>query len=217
MLRLRRRQDDDRALRARMVEEQLRRRGIRDESILSAFERVPRHVFAGEADLLRSYGDHPLPIGCGQTISQPYVVAYMLEVAAPGRTDRVLEIGAGCGYQTALLAELADEVRALEYHDRLAVPARERLHRLGYANVDLRVGDGRLGWPEGGLFDVVIGSAAAPRIPGPLLDQLAPEGRLVMPLGEGLDQKLVLVRRRSSGFEQRTLLPVRFVPLLGES
>ncbi len=199
-----------------MVEEQLRRRGIRDERVLSAFERVPRHVFAGDEDLLRCYGDHPLPIGCGQTISQPYVVAYMLEVAGLRQGERVLEIGAGCGYQTALLAELAHEVQALEYHERLGVAARERLRRLGYVNVDLRVGDGRLGWPDGGVFDVVIGSAAAPRIPDALLEQLAPEGRLVMPLGAGLDQQLVLVRRRSSGLEQRTLLPVRFVPLLGQ-
>ena len=199
-----------------MVEEQLRRRGIRDERVLSAFERVPRHVFAGGEDLLRCYGDHPLPIGCGQTISQPYVVAYMLEVAGLRQGDRVLESGAGCGYQTALLAELAHEVRALEYHERLGVAAGDRLRRLGYDNVDLRVGDGCLGWPDGGVFDVVIGSAAAPRIPDALLEQLAPEGRLIMPLGAGLDQQLVLVRRRSSGLEQLTLLPVRFVPLLGQ-
>ena len=147
---------------------------------------------------------------------QPYVVAYMLETAAIRQEDRVLEIGAGCGYQTALLAELAQEVMALEYHDRLATPARRRLHRLGYAGIDLRVGDGRLGWPEGGTFDAVIGAAAAPRIPDPLLDQLAPEGRLVMPLGAGTDQQLVVVRRCSTGFDQRRLLPVRFVPLLGE-
>lgn len=198
-----------------MVKEQLRRRGIRDERVLSAFERVPRHAFADCLDLGRCYGDHPLPIGCGQTMSQPYVVAYMLEVAGIGHEDRVLEIGAGCGFQTALLAELAHEVMALEYHDRLATPARRRLHRLGYAGIDLRVGDGRLGWPEGGTFDAVIGAAAAPRIPDPLLDQLAPEGRLVMPLGAGPDQQLVVVRRCSTGFDERRLLPVRFVPLLG--
>ena len=198
-----------------MVKEQLRRRGIGDERVLSAFERVPRHAFADGVDLARCYGDHPLPIGCGQTMSQPYVVAYMLETAGIREDDRVLEIGAGCGYQTALLAELAHEVMALEYHDRLASPARRRLHRLGYSRVDLRVGDGRFGWPGGGAFNAVIGAAAAPRIPKPLLAQLAPEGRLVMPLGDSTDQQLVLVRRCSTGFDQRPLLPVRFVPLLG--
>lgn len=198
-----------------MVEEQLRRRGIRDQRVLSAFERVPRHAFAEEEDLGRCYGDHPLPLGCGQTISQPFVVAYMLEVAGLRRDDRVLEIGAGSGYQTALLAELVEEVRALEYHEGLATAACERLLRLGYQNVDLRVGDGRLGWPGGGPLDVILGSAAAPRIPEPLLAQLAPEGRLVMPRGGRHDQRLVLVRRSPSGFEEQPLLPVRFVPLLG--
>ena len=216
MLRFGRRKADDRKLRTRMVKEQLRRRGIRDEGVLSAFERVPRHAFADGVDLARCYGDHPLPISCGQTMSQPYVVAYMLETAGIGEDDRVLEIGAGCGYQTALLAELAHQVMALEYHEELATPARHRLHRLGYAGVDLRVGDGHFGWPGGGVFDVVIGSAAAPRIPDPLLAQLAPEGRLVMPQGAGTDQQLVLVRRCSTGFDQRRLLPVRFVPFLGE-
>ena len=199
-----------------MVDEQLRRRGIRDAGILAAFERVPRHAFTDEGDLGRCYGDHPLPLGCGQTISQPYVVAYMLEVSGLRKEGRVLEIGAGSGYQTALLAELVDEVRALEYHEGLAASARERLLRLGYANIELRVGDGRLGWPGGGPFDVIIGSAAAPRIPDGLLAQLAPEGRLVMPLGERHDQRLVLVRRSLSGFEEELLLPVRFVPLLGD-
>ena len=198
-----------------MVEEQLRRRGIRDERILSAFERVPRHAFADDEDLGRCYGDHPLPLGWGQTISQPYVVAYMLEVTGIRRSDTALEIGAGSGYQTALLAELVGEVRSLEYHEGLATAARERLLRLGYANVDLRVGDGRLGWPGGGSFDLIIGSAAAPHIPDALRSQLAPEGRLVMPLGARHEQRLVLVRRSPSGFEEQPLLPVRFVPLLG--
>ena len=216
MLSFGRRKGDEWELRARMVMEQLRRRGIRDERVLSAFERVPRHAFADGVDLARCYGDHPLPIGCGQTMSQPYVVAYMLETAMIREDDRVLEIGAGCGYQTALLAELAHEVMALDYHDRLATEARRRLHRLGYARVDLRVGDGHLGWPEGGPFDAVIGSAAAPRIPDPLLAQLAPEGRLIMPLGAGTEQQLVLVHRGAAGFDRRRLLPVRFVPLLGE-
>ena len=198
-----------------MVKEQLRHRGIRDERILAAFERVPRHAFTDERDLGRCYGDHPLPLGCGQTISQPYIVAYMLEVARLRVNDRVLEIGAGSGYQTALLAELVDKVHALEYHQRLATSARGRLLRLGYANVDLRVGDARIGWPSSGSFDVIIGAAAAPRIPGPLLAQLAPQGRLVMPLGAQHDQWLVLVRRSPSGFEEQPLLRVRFVPLLG--
>ena len=198
-----------------MVEEQLRHRGIRDRRILAAFERVPRHAFADEGDLARCYGDHPLPLGCGQTISQPYIVAYMLEVARLRVNDRVLEIGAGSGYQTALLAELVDEVHALEYHEKLATSARRRLLRLGYSNVDLRVGDGRLGWPASGSFDVIIGAAASSRIPGALLAQLALQGRLVMPLGARHDQRLVLVRKSPAGFEEKPLLPVRFVPLLG--
>ena len=197
-----------------MVDTQLRRRGIDDARVLAAFERVPRHDFTGDADLRRCYGDHPLPIDCAQTISQPYVVAYALQAAEVAAGDRVLEIGAGSGYQTALLAELAADVRSLEFHAPLAALARGRLADLGYGNVEIRVGDGGNGWPDGGHFDAIVGSAAAPEIPPPLLEQLAPGGRLVMPVGVGFEQQLVLARRREAGTDLRPLLPVRFVPLL---
>ena len=183
-----------------MVEEQLRRRGIGDPRVLAAFAQVPRHAFVEEKDLARCYGDHPLPIGHGQTISQPYVVAYMLDAVGVGAHERVLEIGTGCGYQTALLAELAAQVRSLEYFAELALAARRRLHELGLENAEIIHGDGSLGWPQAqARFEVIVGSAAAPRVPGSLLDQLSPGGRLIMPVGAGSGQELVLVRRTPSG------------------
>jgi len=200
--------------RHQMVRTQLEARGIADQRVLDAFGRVPRHLFVPAAELPSAYADHPLPIGSGQTISQPYVVAYMLEQARLEPTDRVLEIGTGSGYQTALLAELVDEVYSIERIEELATRARELLRRLGYANVRIRVGDGALGWPEYAPYDAVVGSAAAAEIPPELLQQLRPGGRLIMPVGY-LSQQLVLMRRRpDGGFDRSDLLPVRFVPLI---
>jgi len=198
----------------RMVAEQLETRGIVDAGILDAFRRVPRHRFIPDVSLSEAYGDHPVPIGFGQTISQPYVVAASLAALELTRDSRVLEIGAGSGYQTALLAELVDEVRAIEYVPELADRARAVLQDLGYGNVDLRVGDGGLGWPIPGIepFDAIVGAAAPRQIPAALLDQLADEGRLVMPVGDVV-QELVQVRRSGDRFDRRALLPVRFVPM----
>ncbi len=206
-------EDPTRQARHTMVREQLIKRGIQACSVLNALERVPRHRFVPAAERSAAYSDHPLPIGAGQTISQPYVVAYMLEQAAIQPPDRVLEIGTGCGYQTALLAELAAAVYSVEVVPELAEKAGKVLAELNVDNVQIRVGDGSCGWPEEAPFDVIIGSAAPPEIPPALLEQLALQGRLVMPVGRA-HQQIVLVRRTDSGLERRTLLPVRFVPMV---
>jgi len=197
-----------------MVASQLEARGITDARILDAFRHVPRHRFVPDADPAEAYGDHPLPIGWGQTISQPYVVAVALGALELTPDSRILEIGAGSGYQTALLAELVAHVWSLECVPELARRARGVLQALGYDNVDLRVGDGGQGWPIEGVapFDAIIGSAAPSEIPAPLLDQLGDGGRLVMPVGD-VFQELVLIRRQGARLERRSLLPVRFVPM----
>ena len=207
--------DGDGAARAqRMVESQLEARGIADARILDAFRRVPRHRFVPNADPAEAYADHPLPIGWGQTISQPYVVAIALDALELTPDSRVLEIGAGSGYQTALLAELVAHVWSLECVPELAQRARGVLQALGHSNIDLRVGDGGRGWPVEGVppFDAIIGSAAPSKVPAPLLDQLGDGGRLVMPVGD-VFQELVLIRRRGAQLQRRSLLPVRFVPM----
>ncbi|MEW6755201.1 MAG: protein-L-isoaspartate(D-aspartate) O-methyltransferase [Candidatus Latescibacterota bacterium] len=199
--------------RQRMVADQLELRGIADPAVLEAFGRVPRHRFVPAAERPQAYDDHPLPIGCGQTISQPFVVAYMIEKLALTGGERVLEIGTGSGYQTALLAEMAAEVHSVEYFSELATRARLALAELGYANVQVHVGDGAAGWPEAAPYKGMVGSAAALDVPHALMDQLAPDGRLILPVG-GVHQSLVLVTRTRAGLFQRTeLLPVRFVPM----
>lgn len=195
-----------------MVREQLGHRGIDDPRILAAFARVPRHRYVPEALRPHAYADHPLAIGAEQTISQPYVVAYMLSVLGLQGTERVLEIGTGSGYQTALLAELAGPVYSIEFFASLAAQARRDLAATGYGHVALRVGDGRAGWPEVAPFDAIVSSAAPAAIPPALLEQLAPAGRLILPLGTQR-QHLVLVERNATGLSQRKLLPVRFVPM----
>jgi protein-L-isoaspartate(D-aspartate) O-methyltransferase len=197
-----------------MVRTQLEGRGIRHPAVLAAFRRVPRHEYVPAELRGEAYGDHPLPIGAHQTISQPYVVAYMLEHAELRATDRVLEIGTGSGYQTALLSELVDEVYSVEVVPELAARAEAVLERRGRGNTRLRLGDGTRGWPEHAPFDAIVGSAAPHEIPRPLLDQLGPGGRLIMPVG-GMHQHLVLVKRTLDGIlERRALLPVRFVPMV---
>ncbi len=198
----------------RMVAGQLEARGIADTRILEAFRRVPRHRFIPDADLTEAYGDHPVPIGFGQTISQPYIVAVSLNALELTPDSRVLEIGAGSGYQTALLAELVRHVWALEYVPDLAAGARSVLQAMGYENIDLRVGDGGQGWPVPGTapFDAIVGAAAPREIPPILLEQLAEGGRLVMPVGDAV-QELVQVRRTGNRFDRHALLPVRFVPM----
>ncbi len=195
-----------------MVRDQLGQRGISDSRVLAAFARVPRHCYVPQARRAHAYTDHPLAIGADQTISQPYVVAYMLSVISLQGAERVLELGTGSGYQTALLAELADQVYSIEFFANLAARARRVLDDTGYGRVALRVGDGRMGWPEAAPFDAIVCSAAPATIPPALTEQLAPGGRLILPLGVER-QHLVLLERRPTGLSQRKLLPVRFVPM----
>lgn len=195
-----------------MVREQLSQRGISDPRVLAAFARVPRHCYVPEALRSHAYADHPLAIGAEQTISQPYVVAYMLSMLGLRGTERVLEIGTGSGYQTALLAELAGQVYSIEFFPDLAARARRVLAAAGYDHLALRVGDGRLGWPEAAPFDAIVCSAAPATIPPALTQQLKPKGRFILPLGTQR-QHLVLLTHQATGLTQRKLLPVRFVPM----
>jgi protein-L-isoaspartate(D-aspartate) O-methyltransferase len=202
--------------RQRMVTEQIASRGVTDARVLEAFRRVPRHLFVPESSEAEAYEDHPVPIGQGQTISQPYIVAIMTEALGLHGGESVLEVGTGCGYQSAILAELADRVYSLEIVASLAEEARARLLRLGYLNVTVKVGDGYAGWPDAAPFDAIMVAAAAPRVPEPLKAQLREGGRLVIPVGsDSLDQELILLTRRGERCEERRILPVRFVPMTG--
>ncbi len=209
---------DAAAQRARMVERQLARRGIRNPAVLEAMRTVPREEFVPEDSRHEAYEDRPLPIGEGQTISQPYVVALMIEALSLAPDDRVLEVGAGSGYAAAVLGRIAREVYAIERHGSLARAASERMRRLGYDNVQVREGDGTLGWAEEAPFDAILVSAGGPEVPAPLLDQLVSGGRLVIPLGDPMkDQELVRLEQRAGGAVVRESLGhVRFVPLVGE-
>jgi protein-L-isoaspartate(D-aspartate) O-methyltransferase len=200
-----------------MVETQLRQRGIRDERLLAAMSKVPRHEFVSQQNWNEAYADHPIPIAEKQTTSQPYMIAAMVQAAEIKPEDRVLEIGAGSGYQTALLAELASQVFAVERYASLAETAQKTLERLGYRNAKIVTGDGSLGLAEAAPFDAIIVSAAAPRVPKALTDQLAVGGRLLIPVGEADQQVLQLVQRNADGtITVRTLEGCRFVPLIGE-
>jgi protein-L-isoaspartate(D-aspartate) O-methyltransferase len=199
-----------------MVAVQIEARGIRDARVLAAMRRVPRHLFVLPELRGRAYSDEPLPIGDSQTISQPYIVAYMTEVLGLQGQERVLEIGTGSGYQTAVLAELAREVHTVELVAGLSLRAQSLLEELGYANIRFRVGDGTFGWAEHSPYDAIIVTAAAPTMPAPLEVQLGDGGRMIIPVGSGY-QELVLVRRAKSGFSRTGLLPVRFVPLISTS
>ena len=201
--------------RARMVREQLLDRGIKDARVLEVMSRVPRHELVPKKYRAYSYTDSPLPIGEEQTISQPYVVAYMTEHLHLSGDERVLEVGTGSGYQAAVLGELAAEVYTIEIVPLLARRSAKDLKRLGYKNVHVREGDGYRGWPEKAPFDAIIVTAAPEQIPEPLLDQLALGGRMILPLG-GENQRLVLLVRDEEGLDKRELLPVRFVPMTGE-
>jgi protein-L-isoaspartate(D-aspartate) O-methyltransferase len=200
-----------------MVESQLRQRGIHDERLLAAMSKVPRHEFVSPQNWNEAYADHPIPIAEKQTTSQPYMIAAMVQAAEIKPEDRVLEIGAGSGYQTALLAELASQVFAVERYVSLAEAAQKTLERLGYRNARIVTGDGSLGLPEAAPYDAIIVSAAAPRIPQALVGQLAVGGRLLIPVGESDQQLLQLVQRQPDGSTTvRTLEGCRFVPLIGE-
>ncbi len=203
-------------LRRRMVEDQLVRRGIRNPALLRAFGRLPREQFVPADRAEEAYEDRPVPIGEGQTLSQPYVVALMLEALKIKPGSRVLEIGTGSGYQTALLAEMGTEVYSIERIDSLAASAMSRLKTLGIGDrVHIRIADGSSGWPEAAPFDGIVVSAAAPAVPEPLAEQLAEGGRMVLPVGELPSQELVRVERVSGRFRQEALGGCAFVPLIG--
>jgi len=206
------------AEREAMVERQLRRRGITEPDILDAFRAVHREEFVSLNQAHLAYGDHPLPIEAGQTISQPYIVALMIQAAAIKPGDRVLEVGAGSGYAAALISRIAEKVIAIERKHELVEVARERMHRLGYGNVEIVEGDGTTGWREEAPYDAILAAASGSHVPRPLVEQLAPGGRIVMPIGDpGLVQELIKVTKQEDGIlKQENLGGVRFVPLIGE-
>jgi len=197
-----------------MIVSQLVNRAVRNRRVLAAMTWVPREWFLPPHLAESAYDDAPLPIGSGQTISQPYVVALMTEALALRRRDRILEIGTGSGYQTAILSRLAGAVFTVERLPDLLVEAEERFRRLGLDNIRTRLGDGAAGWPEAAPFDGILVTAAAPRVPDPLPAQLAPQGRLVIPLGDLASQELVIFQRTARGLEERRAGGVRFVPLI---
>jgi protein-L-isoaspartate(D-aspartate) O-methyltransferase len=208
-------QSDPVRAREAMVAAQIEQRGVRDARTLAAMRKVPRHLFVPPALAAGAYADHPLPIGHDQTISQPYIVGFMTEALGLRGGETVLEVGTGSGYQAAVLAEIAARVYTIEIVAPLAEEARERLKRLGYRNVEVRAGDGYLGWPEAAPFDAIIVTAAAPRIPEPLKQQLKDGGRIVIPVGDAY-QELIVVTRKGAAYAEERVLPVRFVPMTGK-
>ena len=198
-----------------MVEQHLCRRGVSDPRALEAFRPVPRHWFVKPSQADKAYEDHPLEIGCGQTISQPYMVASMVECLALEGSERVLEVGTGSGYEAAILAQLAREVFSVERYPELARAAQDSLERIGLQQVKIRTGDGSLGWLEESPFDAIIVSCAAPEIPTPLVDQLALRGRMAVPVGGPRNQDLILVERGPNGVQTRKLGACVFVPMIG--
>ena len=200
-----------------MVHRQLRARDITDASVLDVMGRVPRHHFVSDDLDHQAYDDHPLPIGHGQTISQPYIVALMTQLAKPRAVSRALDIGTDSGYQAAILAELCKEVYSIEIVEALANDAPKRLTELGYKNITVRAGDGYRGWPEHAPFDVIIVAAAPDHVPQPLVDQLAPGGRLVLPVGSYPQNLMVIEKRKDGTVDRKTVAPVMFVPMTGEA
>ncbi len=199
--------------RERMVFEQIEARGVKDRAVLKALLKVPRHMFVPEDVQSYAYHDEPLPIGEGQTISQPYIVAYMTEVLQLGSQDRVLEVGTGSGYQAAVLAEIVREVYTVEIIESLTIKAKMVLEKLGYKNIHFKVSDGTLGWEEHKPYDAIVVTAAPDRIPKALQEQLKTSGRMVIPVGS-MYQELVLVTKGEKKVKKKKLLPVRFVPLI---
>jgi protein-L-isoaspartate(D-aspartate) O-methyltransferase len=210
------REEEFARLREQMVREQLKARDIKDPRVIAAMLKVPRHEFVS-ADLMKSaYDDGALPLKLGQTISQPYIVAYMTQVLGLQGTERVLEIGTGSGYQAAVLAEIVSEVYTIEILPELEEQAAAVLSRLGYRNIHFRIGDGYLGWPEQAPFDRIIVTAAPEQVPQPLVDQLKEGGRLIIPVGV-ISQDLILIEKEKSGVTRRSMIPVRFVPMTGKA
>jgi protein-L-isoaspartate(D-aspartate) O-methyltransferase len=205
------------AQRQLMVQQQLVTRGINDARVLGAMAKVPREEFVTPESRAESYEDGPLPIGYGQTISQPYIVAFMTEQLRPKPSDRVLEVGTGSGYQAAILAELVSEVYSIEIVEPLAKNAEATLQRLGYKNVHVKSGDGYKGWPEEGPFDAIIVTCAPDKVPQPLVDQVKDGGRMVIPVGDRFAQQLYLLEKKNGELKQSATLPVRFVPMTSEA
>ena len=202
-------------IRERMVEDQLIRRGIQDPATLSAMRTVPRHLFVEDAMRSRAYGDHPLPIGAGQTISQPFIVAFMTEALQLNEKSRVLEIGTGSGYQAAILSRICQRIYTIERIDSLLSKARKLFDKLHYHNIVSRIDDGTEGWPSEAPFDGIIVTAAGPKIPEPLLDQLGDPGRMVIPVGDHYSQELKLITQKNGTINVTTIEYVRFVDLIG--
>lgn len=204
--------------RKKMVKEQIRARGVKDQAVLEAMEKVPRHLFVPEENRFYSYYDCPLPIGYRQTISQPYIVAFMTELLHLDKDDVILEIGTGSGYQAAILSQIVKQVYTVEIIEELGMEAQKRLETLDYDNVEVKIGDGYKGWPEHAPFDGIIVTAAAKQIPQPLIDQLGPEGRMVIPVGGYFEvQDLMLITKdTTSKIIKKSIIPVRFVPLTRE-
>jgi protein-L-isoaspartate(D-aspartate) O-methyltransferase len=201
-------------LRKAMVDGQIRSRGVRDPAVLAVMEKVPRHLFVPGSEVKNAYGDHPLPIGQGQTISQPYIVALMTELMEIGPESRVLEIGTGSGYQTAVLAGIAKDVFTVELLPELCEISKIKLNELGYRNIHFKQGDGRQGWQEHCPYDAIIVTAAPKEIPPQLRSQLKNKGRLVIPVGGAFEQELLLVREQNGEFTEQFVTGVRFVPLV---
>jgi protein-L-isoaspartate(D-aspartate) O-methyltransferase len=202
--------------RRQMVQKQILSRGIKNERVIKAFEKVERHLFVPHDQEKYAYNDRPLPIGLGQTISQPYIVALMTELLNLKGTEKVLEIGTGSGYQAAILGEVVKEVHSVERHEDLAERASSLITSLGYTNIHVHVGDGSNGWPDEAQYDAVLVTAAAPTVPEPLKEQLAEKGRLVIPVGKPGLQSLEVWQKKDGEFEQEWIAQVAFVPLLGE-
>jgi len=205
------------AQRNAMVEEQMEARGISDPATLAAMRAVPRHEFLPLRLREEAYSDYPLPIGHGQTISQPYIVAFMTEAIRAQPGEKILEIGAGSGYQAAVLAQMGADVYTIEIVEPLAAMARQTLERLGYTNAHVKHGDGYRGWPERAPFDAVVVTCAPEKIPPDLIAQLKDGGRMIIPVGGGMEQELVLLRKHGDKVEKQFVLPVRFVPMTGEA
>jgi protein-L-isoaspartate(D-aspartate) O-methyltransferase len=205
------------AQRQQMVQRQLMTRGINDERVLAAMAKVPREEFVPPESRNASYEDGPLPLGYAQTISQPYIVAFMTEQLRPKPSDRVLEVGTGSGYQAAILAELVSKVYSIEIVEPLTKNAEATLQRLGYKNVHLKIGDGYKGWPEAGPFDAIIVTCAPDKVPQQLVDQLKDDGRMVIPVGDRFAQQLYLLEKKNGQLKQSATLPVRFVPMTSEA
>ncbi|MCK9483443.1 MAG: protein-L-isoaspartate(D-aspartate) O-methyltransferase [Candidatus Marinimicrobia bacterium] len=208
------RQPDYDLQRQKMVQEQISARGVRDPALIKAMQKVERHRFVPEKYRALAYTDHPLPIGEGQTISQPYIVALMTELLELHRTDKVLEIGTGSGYQAAILAEICDSVFTIEIIPSLGQNAQQLFNELGYHNIHCKIGDGYLGWLEYAPFDAIIVTCAPSKIPEPLKEQLAEDGRLIIPVGAAYAQELVLLTKQKGKLIHKSVIPVRFVPML---